>query len=179
MNKSRAIHFKGEAAGHAAAVSKLKAPGDVALDRRGVERSLVMQCPDGCGALLTINLDPRAGKAWRFDQRGGKLSLYPSVWRDDGCEAHFILWRDYLIWGDGGDTYRWHDEAMVAAVRSKLGDEYTHYTVLADAIGDDVIPWEVSWACQHLVRSGEAEVQKHSYYRRRKASATPKSGLWA
>ncbi len=57
-----------------------------------------MACPDGCGDTLVINLDDRAGKAWLLDERRGKLSLYPSVWREDGCRSHFILWSDYLIW---------------------------------------------------------------------------------
>lgn len=32
-------------------------PGEAALVHRGVDRSLVMACPNVCGEMLTINLD--------------------------------------------------------------------------------------------------------------------------
>jgi hypothetical protein len=59
-----------------------------------------MRCPDGCGETLVVNLDPRAGKAWKLDMRTGKATLYPSVWRDGGCGSHFIVWRGDVLWCD-------------------------------------------------------------------------------
>jgi hypothetical protein len=44
-----------------------------------------------------VNLDPRAGPAWKLYDREDSLTLFPSVWRESGCEAHFILWRNRLI----------------------------------------------------------------------------------
>jgi hypothetical protein len=64
------------------AVTKLHSPGDYVLVVRGLPRTIVMVCPDGCGENITINLDRRTGKAWRKFEAGGKLTIYPSVWRD-------------------------------------------------------------------------------------------------
>lgn len=77
----------------------LEKPGDAVLVERGVPRSLVMRCPDGCGETLTINLDRRAGKAWRMHaEKNATLSLYPSVWKADGCRSHFVVRQSRIIW---------------------------------------------------------------------------------
>ena len=77
----------------------LEEPGDAVLVERGVPRSLVMRCPDGCGETLAINLDRRAGKAWRLHtEKNATLSLYPSVWKADGCRSHFIVRQSRIIW---------------------------------------------------------------------------------
>lgn len=72
--------------------------GDVALVERGAVRNAVFQCPCGCGDVLVINLDPAAGPAWRHRVDEGQLTLMPSVWRDSGCESHFVLWRSEIYW---------------------------------------------------------------------------------
>ena len=77
----------------------LEEPGDAVLVERGIPRSLVMRCPDGCGETLTINLDRRAGKAWRMNaEKNATLSLYPSVWKADGCRSHFVVRQSRIIW---------------------------------------------------------------------------------
>ncbi len=43
---------------------------------------------------MSLNLDPRAGKSWRVIMNGPTLSLVPSVWKETGCESHFVLWRN-------------------------------------------------------------------------------------
>lgn len=83
---------------HEAREHVLAHPGDVALVERGAVRTAVFQCPCGCGDMLVINLDPAAGSAWRHRVDGEVLTLMPSVWRDSGCESHFILWRNELYW---------------------------------------------------------------------------------
>jgi hypothetical protein len=179
MARAKQIRFRGEAEGHARAAALLEAAGDVALDRRGVPRALVMLCPDGCGETLTVNLDPRAGKAWRADGRGGRLTLYPSVWRDQGCKAHFIIWRDRLIWCDRYDPVPWEDHGLVQDVRVELAREpgtFRHYEEVATAL--DAIPWEALWACQLLVRAGEAEVRNLCDFRPVKPKTAPGARDW-
>jgi uncharacterized protein DUF6527 len=76
------------------------ATGAAALLRTtdGRYKRLVFTCPSGCGELLSINLDPRQEPSWRLTIDGtGKPSLYPSVWRTSGCQAHFILRRG-VVW---------------------------------------------------------------------------------
>lgn len=134
----------------------LSAPGSAVLVRRGVLRSLVMKCPDSCGDTLTINLDRRAGPAWRMYRNRHGLSLFPSVWRDSGCKSHFILWRSQLFWCDYDDPeLDEQDPHLEQRVFDSLGASLIHYTDLADTLGE--IPWSVLIACRHLVRQGKAE----------------------
>jgi hypothetical protein len=55
-------------------------------------KSLKFLCPCGCGEIVSVNLMPEGGKAWRiiFEPKLG-LSLWPSVWLTAGCRSHFIL----------------------------------------------------------------------------------------
>lgn len=167
MSRASDVCFRGIAAGHEAAAALLEKAGDVAVDRRQVPRALVMRCPDGCGDTLAVNLDPRSGKAWRADYREGHLSLYPSVWRGEGCKAHFIVWRDRLIWCDGSDSVRWYDKQVIQAVAEALKQnaaDFMHFEEIAARL--DLIPWEVLWACQALARRGEAHLRDLSWFRR-------------
>src|SRR5580658_7577622 len=82
----------GTAAYHGEAAERLKTPGDcVIVGRGGVTRQLVMKCPDGCGEIVSVNLDRRSGPAWRLYDRGGTFSLFPSIDKPSGCQSHFIL----------------------------------------------------------------------------------------
>lgn len=116
-----------------------------------------MACPDGCGSLLTVNLDPRAGKAWRLYARD-KVSLYPSVWRDGGCAAHFVLWKDRILWCDGnydGDHSPRYDTSLETKVLARLSKTPRSANEVADEL--DEIPWEVDRALSALVRARRAE----------------------
>ena len=133
----------------------LAAPGDAVAIQRGTLRSLLMRCPDGCGETLVVNLDPRAGKAWKLDMRTGKPTLYPSVWRDGGCGSHFIVWRGHLLWCDRfeeGNVEPNFD--LVALERRVLASLRMRELRSAEEIAAelDEIPWEVSRAGQALAR---------------------------
>lgn len=136
----------------------LKEPGDVVLVNRGVLRSLLMSCPDGCGETVVVNLDSRSGKAWRLDRRGGKLTLYPSVWLESGCKSHFIVWRDRLIWCDRyelGNLEPEYDPDLETRVLGVL--EFNRLRSAEDIASQlDEITWEVSRASRRLVNKGQA-----------------------
>jgi hypothetical protein len=160
MNRSgraHAITVKGIAERHAQAIELLSASGDLAIVSRGVVRALVMRCPDGCGETITVNLDERAGPAWKFYDRNETITLYPSVWRATGCRAHFVLWRNKLLWTDEPSIPTPHDEELYQRVRAALPSEHEsplHFEQLAAKLA--AIPWEVLWTCQRLVRQGIA-----------------------
>lgn len=154
---ARRIRFLGEVESRHDADDLLERPGDAVLVNRGRPRSLVIACPDGCGATLTVNLDRRTGKAWRLYREPRGLTLHPSVWRDGGCEAHFIIWRDHLIWCGlhqefGGEPeYDSEVETRIAAALSmepRTADEL--------AIQTNDIPWEASRALVRLTNKGIA-----------------------
>jgi hypothetical protein len=152
MARMKTISLRGTAERHSDAVDLIPRAGDVATVRRGALRSLAIRCPDGCGEVISVNLDPRTGPAWKLFEREGRLTLYPSVWRENGCEAHFILWRDRLMWCDGSDSPSWRDDPLKTRLHAILpppGAEHLHFEALASRL--DVIPWEALWACQSLV----------------------------
>src|SRR5258708_2177168 len=80
----------------------LKKPGDGVIVERGRPRWLILACPCGCGSQIPVNLDSRAGPAWRLYRRRSGVTVYPSVWRDSDCESHFIIAhnRIYLFGAD-------------------------------------------------------------------------------
>lgn len=85
---AKRISIKANVSSRASAGEYLKRPGDaVIVDREG-PRWLILSCPCGCGTQLPLNLDRRAGPAWRiFVSRKKGVSIYPSVWRDSDCRV--------------------------------------------------------------------------------------------
>ena len=136
----------------------VKESGDSVVVNRGVLRSLVMACPDGCGEVLTINLDARAGMAWRYYERGGDVSLFPSVWRDTGCKSHFILWRNKIFWCDLGDELDAPMHDVMEQVYGRLTDDLVSYAEVAESL--DLVPWAVLSAARRLCRQGAAQEGK-------------------
>jgi len=154
---ARRIRFRGEVESRHEADDLLEAAGDAVLVHRGRPRSLVLACPDGCGSVLTVNLDRRVGRAWRLyrDRRG--LTVYPSVWRDTGCGSHFIVSRDRLVWcGRRGqpDLDFFGGAGLDAAVLGALGDQPRSVDELADLVDGE--PWEIIPAADRLVAAGKA-----------------------
>lgn len=136
----------------------LEQDGDMAGVVRGRPRSLLMKCPDGCGDTLVINLDPRAGKAWRLDVRKDEVTLYPSVWREDGCRSHFILWRDRILWCgrfEEDNEEPAYDADLERIVYAQLDPViYLGAYDIAMRVGE--VSWEVSRALRYLAREGRA-----------------------
>ena len=128
----------------------LKDAGDAVLVRRNNPRLLVVRCPCGCGDDLLINLDRRAGPAWRSYVSKNKLTLFPSYWRDLNCESHFIIWNNRIFWCDFWDEDFWSvDEAIEKKVLSALpANGFIDYADVAEKL--DLIPWEVLQACRQL-----------------------------
>jgi hypothetical protein len=137
----------------------LKTAGDAVLVHRGRPRSLVIACPDGCGEVLAVNLDPRSGKAWRIYRKGSAISLSPSVWRDGGCESHFIVWRGQIIWGsrfEYDNQELAYDQALETEVLEALSAvQFRSPQEIADQLNE--IPWDVMEAARNLVSRGLAE----------------------
>lgn len=150
----KVVQNRADAAGY------LKMPGDAVLIERGTPRWLLLACPCGCGAELPINLDRRAGKAWRLYKHGtAALSVYPSVWRDTDCGSHFIVWRgNILLFGEReedfespslGEELQTLSDAVLQRIPHK---RLVSYVGLADGLQAD--PWDVLDACRSLVRRG-------------------------
>lgn len=168
MKRAQTLTFRGAVEHRHEADERLRSPGEAVVVRRGVDRSLTMLCPDGCGEVLTINLDRRTGPAWRLYFDGQAVSLFPSVWRNTGCCSHFIVWRSRIYWCDWGEELQSMDEEFEARVLSKLTVALQPYSQVAEAL--DVVPWAVLSACQRLQRRGlarEGGGKQRGWFRRR------------
>lgn len=154
---------------------QLQRAGDAVLIQRGQPRWLLLRCPCGCGEDIPVNIDPRAGKAWRLYHDKNGLSLFPSVWRDTGCESHFIVLRSqiYLFGGDddesadrGADLDAQRLDARV--LNAWPAAEFIHFVVVADLLAE--IPWDVADSCRRLVRAGfmlEGQGQQRGMFKRK------------
>jgi hypothetical protein len=150
------LSSRGDASGH------LKAAGDAVLIERGRPRLLVLRCPCGCGEDFPINLDGRSGPAWRlYGDHNSSLSVFPSVWRENGCKSHYIIWRGtILLFGRNEEEFDevTQDSELVSlsdSVLSRLSiSQLTPFVDLADAL--NAVPWDVLMACRRLVHRGAA-----------------------
>jgi hypothetical protein len=161
MRTRTQLHFKGVVSSRGEAGAYLKSLGDAVLVERGRPRLLLLSCPCGCGEHFPINLDPRAGPAWRL-YRNSKtgVTLFPSVWRESGCRSHYVIWRDRILLF-GQDDEEWDDSsddgAMLTpeAVQEQLPiSGLMYFSEIAEAL--DAVPWDVLQVCRRLVRSGVA-----------------------
>ena len=174
--KNLTLSLKAVVGSRAEVANQLQSPGDAVLIQRGQPRWLLLKCPCGCGDEIPVNLDKRAGKAWRlYGDAQAPVTLFPSVWRDTGCESHFIIWRgEILLFGGLSDDV---SSPRVDPRRGLLSKEvlktwpsegWTSYVEIADML--DEIPWDVLDACRQLVRDGsliEGRGEERDRFRRR------------
>ena len=155
--------------------SQLVAPGDTVLIIREQPRWMILKCPCGCDDEIPLNLDLRAGKAWRiYGVRDEQLTLFPSVWRDTGCLSHFIIWSGQILLFGGKEHHPYRSPvhpdlpALVTRVHESWPqDGWVQVAEVADLLGE--IPWDVLDACRYLVRAGalvEGRGQLRSNFRR-------------
>src|SRR5580704_6782227 len=164
---ARKLRLRGSVARHGEALEQLRSPGDAVLVERGLLRGIVLSCPCGCGESLPINLDSRAGPAWRLYGDPSKgITLFPSVWRESGCRSHFIVWRG-RIYGVGRPSHGFDrtklssdvERALVTSVRDALPENsLLPFSDIAEKLA--AIPWDVLLICRHLVRVGAAREGK-------------------
>jgi hypothetical protein len=84
------------------------------------------------------------------------VSLYPSVWRESGCESHYVIWRNRIyLFGTYEDEL---DSAsadeltkLVELVMDRLPTEgLVSFYDIAESL--NAIPWDVLTVCRRLVR---------------------------
>lgn len=155
-----ALNLKAVVASRSAVGNLIRDPGDAVIIQREIPRWLILKCPCGCGEEIPINLDRRAGKAWRYyGNTGDGMTLFPSIWRDTGCGSHFVVWRGrILLFG----TYEHNDDGatsvprfldLVERVRAAWpAVQLTSYVDVADKLGE--IPWDILEVCRHLAHKG-------------------------
>jgi hypothetical protein len=116
---SDVLHVAGQAEAREAVG---KVPSSIVIVKRGRPRTVLFRCPCGCGETLVINVDPRAGKAWRLRRSVAGVTLLPSVWRTTGCRSHFVLWESRVWWcrfDEGDDSHDWPLEVEEALRKAR------------------------------------------------------------
>ena len=154
----------------------LASAGDAVLVLRDRPRLLLIKCPCGCGDQLPINIDNKAQRAWRFYRRSGRITIFPSVWRDTGCESHFVLWNDKIhLFGDfeeeSSADSQWPEQSVVSVdvvLKALSTIAFEAFADIAERV--DALPWDVLWTCRRLVRQGQAIEgvgKQQGYFRKR------------
>ena len=186
MSSAIKLRLRGVVASRGEASSLLQVSGDAVLVDRGRPRLLVLLCPCGCGEQFPINLDPRAGRAWKLygepeEARAGRwgqrrsISLFPSVWRETGCGSHYIIWDGRIVLFGRDDEY----EGSLELTPDTLEDVFARLPVeglvpfieLAEFLG--AVPWDVMTACRRLVKAGrarEGKGEQRGHFGRRRES---------
>jgi hypothetical protein len=166
LNKRLTIRARVDSRANASA--HLKQPGDAAIVDRQGPRWLVLSCPCGCRAEVLVNLDRRAGPAWRIYESPQGTSIYPSVWRDTDCKSHFIIWRDNILmlgapYGDSWiDEVEAGEDELLHRVLEALSDREQSAEEISDQIPDSE-PWDVLRCCRRLCLLGKAiEGRQHA-----------------
>jgi hypothetical protein len=82
-------------------------PGVLYAIGSGAPWSAALLCPCHCGALIQLSLLKHERPHWDLClTRGGAPTLYPSVWRTQGCKAHFLLRGGQVIWCETSQELR-------------------------------------------------------------------------
>jgi hypothetical protein len=158
QNKARRVRSMANVQHQHEALAAVERPGDIVTVVRDIPRTFVMRCPDGCGEVIILNLDRRAGPAWRLYKDKSGMTVYPSVWRDTGCESHFIVWADRIYWLD--DEEPWPRSSVADEVTQELLQKlnkqtFVSVTDLADSIPE--MPWTLMTECRRLAAIGILE----------------------
>ncbi|MFZ5526660.1 MAG: DUF6527 family protein [Pseudomonadota bacterium] len=58
-----------------------------------------MRCPCGCGQPVELPLIREARPRWSLQvDQDGHPTLAPSIWRREGCRAHYFVRRGKVVW---------------------------------------------------------------------------------
>jgi hypothetical protein len=69
------------------------------VDRAGLPRWAVLECPCLCGANIHINLMISRTPCWTVKREDGRVSISPSLWQPEGsCGSHFFITRNKIKW---------------------------------------------------------------------------------
>jgi hypothetical protein len=162
----RSLQLKGTVQSRGEASGLLNSPGDAVIIQRGRPRWLLISCPCGCKEEFPINLDSRAGPAWKlYNGPHTGLSLFPSVWRDSGCGSHYIIWHSQILLcghdenGLDNEDHSGENNLMRAVLDYLPPKGLVDYVKVAEAL--DEVPWDVLSACRKLRRDGLAREGKN------------------
>lgn len=90
------------------AVTKTATPPPISEVERGIVFAVargdslmwaMLVCPCGCQEVITLSLQQAHHPHWRLGvDAKGLPSIWPSIWRTQGCRSHFWLERGRIFW---------------------------------------------------------------------------------
>ena len=73
----------------------------VIVGHKDLPKWALMQCPCGCGELLTLSLMKNFRPYWNYKiDKWNRITLSPSIWKKDGCRSHFFIKKGKVIWSN-------------------------------------------------------------------------------
>jgi len=68
----------------------------------------MFRCPCGCGDVISLPMKRPHNPRWRLALTvAGRPTLYPSVWRNNGCMSHFWIKDGRVYWTRDTGTEPW------------------------------------------------------------------------
>jgi len=59
----------------------------------------LFRCPCGCNDVITLSLQKIHDPSWTvFETANGRPTVYPSIWRNQGCHSHFWIEDGKVYW---------------------------------------------------------------------------------
>ena len=69
---------------------------------------IFLRCPCGCGDLLNLSLMASHDPNWKLKlDYLNRPTIYPSIWKKDGCESHFWITKGKIHWVKDNQRNRW------------------------------------------------------------------------
>ena len=69
------------------------------VERAGVPRWAVLDCPCLCGSRIDVNLMTNSNPHWKLIRGRGQVSLRPSLWQPvHKCGSHFLITHNNIVW---------------------------------------------------------------------------------
>lgn len=93
------IDFKTKLVGRKSSIADIPPSTIVIVGGSNWSKWAFMKCPCGCGEVLTLSLMKSYEPTWKLSiDMKNRVSLRPSVWKQDGCRSHFFVKKSRLIW---------------------------------------------------------------------------------
>lgn len=97
--KRKRIDFTVEYSENNPALDEVKDKILFVVGGKGYVKWVYIKCPCGCGDVLTLSLMKKNKPNWNLKvDKFNRPTLYPSVWKKDGCKSHFWIRKGKLEW---------------------------------------------------------------------------------
>lgn len=73
---------------------------------KGYNKWVHFKCPCGCNEVINLSLMKSHSPCWKLKiDLFSRPTLWPSIWKKDGCESHFWIKKGRIIWCEEEQDY--------------------------------------------------------------------------